>query len=87
MTLELRGDDIVLLDLPHDFTLPERYPVRWCPEIKAFAVPRRHGCVPSLMRLLREQGLVDDVGAQLAMGRRVSPAATGHSSFPGIPRG
>ena len=85
MTLELRGDDIVLLDLPQDFTLPERYPVRWCPEIQAFAVPRRHGCVPALMRLLREQGLVDDVGAQLAMGRRV-PAASCHSTFPGLPR-
>ena len=85
MTLELRGDDIVLLDLPQDFTLPERYPVRWCPDIKAFAVPRRHGCVPSLMRLLREQGLVDDVGAQLAMGRRAAAAAC-HSSFPGLPR-
>jgi hypothetical protein len=86
MTLELRGDDIILLDLPENFTLPERYPVRWCPEIQAYAVPRRHGCVPSLMRLLREQGVVDDVGAQLAMGRR-APAAACHSSFPGLSRG
>jgi hypothetical protein len=70
MTLELRGDDIVLLDLPHDFTLPERFPVRWCPELKAFAVPRRHGCVPGLVRLLHEQGLVDEAAALQVLGRR-----------------
>ncbi len=72
MTLELRGDDLVLLDLPASFTLPERFPVRWCTEIQAFAVPRRHGCIPALVRLLREQGLVDEAGAQMALGRRAS---------------
>jgi hypothetical protein len=61
MNLELRGDDIIMLDLPHDFTLPERYPVRWNAQHQAFSVSKRHPCVPALMRLLMEQGLVADL--------------------------
>ena len=87
MTLELRGDDLVLLDLPASFTLPERFPVRWCTELQAFAVPRRHGCIPALMRLLREQGLVDDVGAQMALGRRAPRPVTVRSKPCGNGRG
>lgn len=85
MTLEMRGDDIVLLDLPPDFTLPERFPVRWCTELQAFAVPKRHGCVPSLMRLLREQGLLDAATAQLALGRR-APGSVSHRASGAVSR-
>ncbi|MFN2433032.1 MAG: hypothetical protein ABR599_09530 [Gemmatimonadota bacterium] len=63
MTLEICGDDILLLDLPDDFTLPERYPVVWNPEHRSFSVPRRHPSIPSLMKVLREKGLVDDATA------------------------
>lgn len=73
MTLEIRGDDILLLDLPGDFSVPERFPVSWNPEHQSFAVPRRHPCVPSLMKLLRERGLVDEVTAGSI--RRVRPWA------------
>jgi hypothetical protein len=87
MTLELRGDDLVLLDLPAGFTLPERFPVRWCTELQAFAVPRRHGCIPALMRLLREQGLVDEAEAQMALGRRGSRPVAFRSRSNGNSRG
>jgi hypothetical protein len=73
MTLELRGDDIVLLDLPADFTLPERIPVRWCTERQAYALSKRHSSVPALLKLLRERGLLRDVPEGIR-GRSVSPA-------------
>ena len=70
MTIEVRGDDIVLLDIPDDFTVPERFPVRWCTELQAFAVPRRHSSVPSLLKLLCDRGLVEDTESLRALGHR-----------------
>jgi hypothetical protein len=70
VTIELRGDDLIMLDLPHDFTLPERYPVSWNPQHQAFSVSRRHPCVPALIRLLRERGLVFELPATLSRPRR-----------------
>lgn len=61
MNLEMRGGAIVMLDLPQDFTLPEQYPVSWSCEHKAFAVPRRHPAVPALLRLLVDQGLLEEL--------------------------
>ncbi len=60
MILQQRGNELLLLDLPYDFTLPERFPVSWSPEHQSFSMPRRHRSVPSLLRLLRERGLLED---------------------------
>ena len=65
MTLEIRGDDLVMLNVPFDFVLPEHYPVTWNPEHRAFAVPRRHRTVPALLKILIERELIADVPAGL----------------------
>ncbi|MBA2565390.1 MAG: hypothetical protein H0V09_08210 [Gemmatimonadetes bacterium] len=67
MTLEYRGDDLVLVNFPYDLILPEKYPVTWNAKHRNFSVPRRHSCVPALMRIFRERGLVEE---ESGMGRQ-----------------
>ncbi len=56
MTVDVRSDVLVLLDLPGDFTLPESFPVTWNAELGAFSIPRRHPSVSSLLQLLVNEG-------------------------------
>ena len=60
MTVETKGDLLVLLDLPQDFTLPERFPVIWNPQLQAFSISRRAASVPALLRILQERGLLPE---------------------------